>query len=600
MGEQTRRIEGETFHRTATIDSHAIDQDGRSVELSFSSEEPVDRYFGREILDHGPGSVRLGRLQQGGPLLLDHERGSLVGVVEKAWIGSDRKGRARVRFSRSARGDEAWRDVLDGIRRSASVAYRIHKAEREPGDDADVFRMVDWEPLEVSLVSVPADATVGVGRGLTEGKPMSDGIEVRDRDGRGEGGGSAAVERERVAELMAIGKHFGCQAEAERAIADGTTIEAFRRATLDRLAERQRPGAIAAGADLHDRGEIDMERSDLARYSFVRALRAVIAPTDRQVLREAGLELAVSEATAKKLHRAGEGLHVPLDVLRSPAVGQRTLSVGTATAGGALVATNVLADAFIDTLRARTTVLRLGAQTLGGLQGNAAIPRKSAASSASWIAEGADAPVSEPAFDTVALSPKTCALYVDLTRKLLLQSSPDIEALVRDDLATAIGEELDRVCLNGSGVDPEPQGVIGSTGVGSVSLATAGQPTWAEVLAMEAEAADANADVPGMAIVTTPAVRAWMKGTEKFSGSSGEPIWGGDNRVAGYVAEATSQVPANTVLLANFADLVIAQWGAVSLLSDPYSLSRSGGVRIVCMLDVDVGLRHPASFVVGA
>src|SRR5690606_30659300 len=120
-------------------------ENARTVPLSFSSEAPVGRWFGEEILDHSSSSVRLGRLNNGGALLMDHDRNDQIGVVESAKIDKDRKGRAIVRFGRSARAQEIFQDVLDGIRRLVSVGYRIHKTETETrSGGVEIVRVVDW------------------------------------------------------------------------------------------------------------------------------------------------------------------------------------------------------------------------------------------------------------------------------------------------------------------------------------------------------------------------------------------------------------------------------------------------------------------------
>lgn len=144
----------------------ASETDDNTIEVEFSSEEPVSRWFGVEILDHSPKAVRMGRLNNGAPFLLDHRSYSSdaqVGVVETASIDSKR-GKATVRFSKAARAQEILTDIRDGIRRKISVGYSIHQFEVARGKDgaADTYRATDWEPFEVSLVPVPADDTVGV------------------------------------------------------------------------------------------------------------------------------------------------------------------------------------------------------------------------------------------------------------------------------------------------------------------------------------------------------------------------------------------------------------------------------------------------------
>lgn len=159
--------DGDVRYLNFEVDRASIDREARTVELSFSSEAPVDRGFEIEILDHAPSSVRLGRLNNGGALLMDHNRTDQIGVVESAKIDpKTKKGRAVVRFSKSKRAEEIFQDVLDGIRRLVSVGYRIHKwiTESKAGG-VETVRVTDWEPFEISIVSIPADDSVGVGRG---------------------------------------------------------------------------------------------------------------------------------------------------------------------------------------------------------------------------------------------------------------------------------------------------------------------------------------------------------------------------------------------------------------------------------------------------
>jgi len=142
----------------------SVDADARTVEMDFSSEAPVERWFGREVLDHKPSSVRLDRLNNKAPLLLDHDSRNQIGVVESASIKSG-KGRAMVRFSKSPAGEAIFQDVLDGIRNKVSVGYRVHKmtlSESAKNGNEDTYRVDDWEPFEVSVVSIPADDSVGV------------------------------------------------------------------------------------------------------------------------------------------------------------------------------------------------------------------------------------------------------------------------------------------------------------------------------------------------------------------------------------------------------------------------------------------------------
>lgn len=140
----------------------------RTLEFAFSSETAVERWFGDEVLSHDAGSADLSRLNDAAPLLWNHNRDEMIGVVEKAWMGSDKRGYAKVRFGTSARAEEILADVNAGIIRNVSFGYRINEMSEAKRDDKQVFTATSWSPLEISLVSIPADNSVGLGRSETE------------------------------------------------------------------------------------------------------------------------------------------------------------------------------------------------------------------------------------------------------------------------------------------------------------------------------------------------------------------------------------------------------------------------------------------------
>jgi|TARA_Y100000310_G_scaffold169451_1_gene169502 hypothetical protein len=166
----------ENGHRNFNIKSGHIDIEDRTVELSFSSEEPVLRWFGQEILDHKESSIDFSRLRNGAPILEDHKDGQ-IGVVLEAGL-KDGRGVAKVKFSSSVRGQEIFNDIQDGIRQNVSFGYQIKNLTLESEEEGEepVYRSKDWMPYEISIVGVPADQTIGIGRSLDEGNE----IEVED------------------------------------------------------------------------------------------------------------------------------------------------------------------------------------------------------------------------------------------------------------------------------------------------------------------------------------------------------------------------------------------------------------------------------------
>ncbi|MGU5729396.1 phage major capsid protein [Aeromonas jandaei] len=650
------------LHRTMEVRS--FDAEKRTVELAFSSEAPVQRWFGFEVLDHSPESIRLDRMRDGAALLLNHDWDDQIGVVESVSIDSDRKGRAVVRFSRSKDADDVFQDVMDGIRRHVSVGYRIHAAKLESTEgDEDTYRITDWEPYEISIVSVPADPSVGVGRSLEI--PQEDGKqrigetaitesgatakdstteEVRKmektlRDGKGnlvralvdaegkilevlevleEAGAdvraaqnnAAKAERERTASILQMGTQYDCRELAEKAVAAGDTVDAFRAAVLDHINTRgaKKPAAQPAqpsqrsGTPLSEMQSADIGLTDqeVRNYSIFRAVRALQPNATRADREAAAFELECSETAQRQLGKTAQGILIPQDVLNSRAfnAGGAANTPNGAQSGQNLVDTTFMGGSFIDMLRNRTTIMRL-ATTMGGLVGNVDVPRQTGGATAYWLGEGEDAQEGTPTIGQLELSPKTLGAYTDITRRLLMQSSMDAEGIVRRDLVNAMAQAIDFAGYYGSGAGNQPRGIKNYTGINAVDFAAA-LPTFKELVDMESLIAADNADIGQMGYIGNAAFRGHCKTTAKFGTGTESTIWEPGNTINGYNTEISNQIAAGDVFFGNFADMLIGMWGGLDLTVDPYSLSKSGGLRIVVFQDVDFVLRRVESFCWGS
>jgi HK97 family phage major capsid protein/HK97 family phage prohead protease len=602
-----RHLQKGRAERSLLVDRQAIDEDARTATLAFASETPYERYWGIEILDVTATSMRQGRLRSGANLLMDHDWKDVVGVVESVEIGADRVARAVVRFGKSARAEEVWQDVKDGIRRNVSVGYIIHKAQLvETKDGLETYRVTDWEPFEISLVSVPADATVGVGRSaddagdapaavesapaaaaseseaqptpISEEKAMTEAVEVVEQ-------------RHHAAEITKIAATIPGGAElAMSAIQRGLTVEQFQREAIEKLASKPVPTA-----------DIGMDKKEVKRYSLMRAINALANPTDANAQRAAAFEREVSDAVAQKLGKQARGFLVPFEVQK------RDLVVGTPTAGGNLVATDLLAGSFIEVLRNAMVLPGLGTQMLTGLVGNVAIPKQTGAATAYWVAESNAPTESQQTIGQVAMSPKTVGAYTEISRKLLLQSSIDVESMVQTDLAAVLGLAIQQAAISGTGTSNQPAGLLTLITPSVVGGTDGAAPTWAHIVELESDVAVANALVENMAYLTNAKVRGKLKTTSKVSGQNGF-IWeNGDTPVNGYRAAVTNAVPSNlnkgastgvcsAIIFGNFRDLVIGMWGGLDLMVDPYTGSTAGTVRVVALQDVDVAVRYTESF----
>ena len=620
-----RHLKEGRVERALLVERAAVDVSARTATLAFASETPYERYWGVEILDCTATSMRQGRLRSGANLLCDHSSRDVVGVVESVEIGADHIARAVVRFGKSVRAEEVFQDVVDGIRRNVSVGYMIHKAQLvETKDSVETYRVTDWEPFEVSLVSVPADASVGVGRSVApnlekkdltmqvtvwqteseqESEPMdgesSDTAEVAETPNPSTEEKSIAMpasievveKRNHAAEISAIAASIPGGADlAMRAIQDGKTVEEFQQIAIKALSSKPVPTA-----------DIGLSAKEVRRYSVLKVARH-LADGSAHSTNESTFERECSEAVAKKMGKAARGFFMPSDVQK------RDLVVGTPTAGGNLVATDLLSGSFIDMLRNSMVLDRLGVRMLTGLVGNVAIPKQTGGATIYWVAENTPPTESQQTIGQVLMSPKTAGGFTDISRTLLNQSSLDVENFVLNDLASNLGLGIQQAAINGTGASNQPSGLLTRITAGIFGGANGLAPTWQNIIDLETAVATANADVGNMGYLVNAKTRGRLKSTQKFSGTNGQPVWDAGNApVNGYQAAVTNAVPSNltkgtssgvasAIIFGNFADLIIGMWGTTDLMRDPYANSTSGGVRIIALQDVDVQVRNVESF----
>ena len=597
---------GRPLARALVVERAAIDETARTATLAFASETPYERWWGVEVLDCTATSMRQTRLRSGANLLCDHDTKDVVGVVESVEIGADRVGRAVVRFGKSVRAEEVWQDVRDGIRRNVSVGYMIHEAILESTrDGVETYRVTDWEPYEVSLVSVPADASVGVGRSAAQppAEPAAAPAPTAERttptvitpsikETKMSDPVIVVEQRNHAAEITKVAASIPGGAElAMKSIQAGHTVEQFQAEALRAMSTKPVPTA-----------DIGMSANEVKQFSMLRAINALANPTDASAQRAAAFERECSDASAKVMGKSARGLFIPNDVQK------RDLLAGTAAAGGHTVATDLLSGSFIDILRNAMVINGLGARMMTGLVGQVAIPKQTGSATAYWVAENAGPTESQQTFGQVTMTPKTVGGYTDISRRLLLQSSIGVENLVQTDLATVLGLAIQQAAINGSGANNQPSGLLTLLTSPAVVGGTNGAaPTWANMIALETAIAAANADVGTMGYLTNAKVRGKLKGTEKFTGTSGQPVFeNGNTPINGYQCAITNAMPSNgtkgtgtnlsSILFGNFADLMIGMWGSLDLMVDPYTGSTAGTVRVVALQDVDVAVRNLESF----
>jgi HK97 family phage major capsid protein len=403
-------------------------------------------------------------------------------------------------------------------------------------------------------------------------------------------------------EILQLGEMLdrGAQAQtytalAREFVAADKKLEEFKAEALKRMREGQpqvQPG----------QSPVDLTKEEQKRYSIG---RAILLAADGG----SGFEREVSDAISKKLGRSPQNnnsIFIPTGIpLGDPAQFKRTpLTTTGATTGADILFTQP--GAFIDMLRARARVFMLGAQLLPGLTGAVAFPKQTGAGTLYWVGEnpGSDVTESNIALDQVVLSPKTAMAQQSYSRQLLRQSAGVVDTLVTNDLRRTAALGIDRAALHGAG-GSEPVGVYAASGVNPIAFG--GAITFPKVVQMETEVAEADADVNEMGYLTTPGVRGAAKTTQKFSGTNGEAIWtgsAGQGEMNGYRAEVSTQVRSNMgggtnehgIAFGVWSELIVGEWGAMEILTDPYTLAGKGLIRLVLFLMVDMALRHPEAF----
>lgn len=394
---------------------------------------------------------------------------------------------------------------------------------------------------------------------------------------------AVAAERTRISSITAICSRHGMADLAATLIENGKTVAEANAAVLEKYGARATAQPVSESAT-----DIGLTRREAGQFSFVRAIRALANPNDRSAQEAAAFEREVGRATEAKTGRSAQGILVPNEVMR------RDLTAGTASAAGDLAATDFRPESLIELLRNRLALGALGVTSLTGLSGNVAIPRVTGAPTAYWVAEKGSPTESNPTVDQINMSPKTLGAYTDISRKLLLQSSVDVEMMVRSELATVLALEIDRVGLYGLGNTNQPLGLKNVTGINTKDFAAA-QPTYAELVGMETEVTADNADIGAMAYITNSTIYGGFKTSVKFT-STGFSVLEPGGTVNGYPVVRSNQIASGDVFFGVWNQMVLGLWSGLDLVVDTAALATAGGVRVIALQDVDYGIRHPEAF----
>jgi HK97 family phage major capsid protein len=361
---------------------------------------------------------------------------------------------------------------------------------------------------------------------------------------------------------------------------------------------------------------VELSQREQKEYSVTRAILAV-ADGENSFEREVGDTLRVELARSLNLSKVGIALgldRLPNSVLIPTGMMARAvLDSQTSTKGAELKF--VEPGPFLELLRAKAMVGRLGATVLGGLRGDVDAVRQTGSATAQWLPESptADVTISNLTLDRVSLRPKTLMATMSTSRKLAEQSRPAADELVARDFVRAFAVELDKKSIQGTGTNNEPTGILNTAGIGSVAGGANGAaPTYDHAVDLEFSVADANGDdtegdgvTDTLGYLATPKIRQRLRKSAAIIGGN-LPAWG-RNELAGRRAEVSKQMPetltkgtssaiCHALIFARWSELLIGEWGAVDIIVDPFTLQKRADIELTAFWLADVALGHAAAF----
>lgn len=587
------RTENGPFFVTSAIDYTRAAAQERTVEAILSSTNPVARWSYDQVLEHTDSAVDLHRLVDGGlPLLYSHDPYQIIGRAENIRVHQGQL-RASLRFSKSAKGEEVWRDVLDGIATGISIGFDITTSKFD--EETQRQTVTRWTPMEASVVAMPADITARIERSLKLGLFRECPADVRALSYQHDLHDHYKFILEKEPGIIDSPKHKDALAGIRQRMQTVKSLsdqKACRDLLVDTAFDFIHSKDTGGEIRTFRTAEPSREYKPMESFSLCRAIAMQFDP---ESARAGGPELDIMRDVARQTGKRDGGQY------RLPDLAVFTRAVTKGTTGGNLVGVQHLGMEFVPVLRSRLLTGRLGATLLTGLTGDLQIPKGLTDSAAGWIAgDGSDqVGASDPTYGKLQMSPKTVGVKSTLSRKMILQGDPNSEMLLRDSLSFAVAKAIDSACLVGNGTGNVPKGILSTSGIASGTYANAGAPSFANIVDLEGALMVDDADMGSMAYVTTGTLASKMKKTEIVA-TTGQMIWTsngeGEGVMNGRLSLVSNIVPAGYIVFGNWKDLVIGMWSGFDFTVDPYTRAAYGDVIITLLVDCDVVVRHGESF----
>jgi HK97 family phage major capsid protein len=607
-------------------------EDGKtvSVRMSVSSETPVLTYLrfndqwmrAYEVLDHKPESVDMSRCTDG-LVIQDTHWGDQVGLMrvelKEAKLGGV------VEFCTGQRAQDIAADAAKGLRKNVSVGYVVDPGSYRLEGDKDGYPLVRatrWMPYEASFVPVPADVSVGVGRNAeieTAGKPPAQTVRTK----MSKENEAPKLDAEQVVEIYRLARAFNMEpGQADEHIKSGKSVEEFRVMTLkkaeaDQADAKKRADEAAKSGKKPDRpaeltsrqAEVfdESERREIGkRFNVMNLLRYLDESRNQgQSHIDIGFEREVSKTVEKRSGKGTQGFIIPHSAMLSV----RADPFLKGSNGSNMVQTTLMLP-MIEALRSKMVLARAGVQIMSGLVGDVAFP-KGGAIAGGWVdGENGAGTEGKPTIGQVTGTPKTASGWTDISRRLLIQSSVDVENFVQNELLQTIARLIEVATFAGTNANGQPKGLVNTANVLNPTV-TVNAPTRAQIMSFVSNIAAANADIGGMAWMLPPAVWALLGNTPNGSvtilnQAGSENVGGGP--LPGFLLDTdrgtmlgnpyfmSTNVTLKSLWLGVWNQIITGLWSGVDIVLDPYTNSTTGAVRVIALQDCDIMVRHPQAF----
>lgn len=617
-----KKPELRTFNREFTINRSDETKNGSEFDISFSSTVPYSRYYwgldtdADEILLHGADNVDLSRLNCKGSVLFNHNRDEFVGVINSAYL-KDNKGRVAIRFSDVGKGAEIAQAVRSGILNNVSVGYTVDDYKYVPATEKENAKMLitKWTPYEVSVVTAPADISVGFGRTIQEEKPLEVSMgNEKDKKQESTETIEPMTREQEVKEIQALAKHYELKEDMVKDyIEAGVSLDNFRKeVVIDHLREKYKQPANIATEDLTDK-----ERE---AYDISRAIMAVFkekssggAKTFREL---APFEYEVNQDLRSRREKSGTRVRgdivLPNNLIKGKDVSKNVQARSMFSSSRTMLTTTNTAITPVDYMESNlvdillTPIREHGFTTMTDLTGQVVIPRFLSGTTGNWIAENSTTTATDVAFDTVSMQLHTAQAKNQMSIQSEMVTPFPIRQMVTDNLVYSLQYLLYNTIFNGTGTAPAPKGLLNYSGMGAIAssgskvinanFATSKKEiVYSDLVGAETLVKLQKILTPNLKFIGNPKMTGQLKTTLDDSNTQSVRLLR-DGMLDGYEYQESFVVPDNTLIYGDFSKMCIGIWGTPEIFVDP--IDDNGLIKTKVFMFADLMNLLPQAFAI--